>query len=49
MTILIVEQNVELMRRIAHRAHVLEKGPIVATLDRRGSPRREALAEYLAL
>ena len=32
MTILIVEQNVELMRRVAHRAHVLEKGRIVATL-----------------
>jgi branched-chain amino acid transport system ATP-binding protein len=49
MTILIVEQNVDLMRRVAHRAHVLEKGSIVATLDGDEIRDGEALAAHLAL
>ena len=49
MTILIVEQNVELMRRVAHRAHVLEKGQIVATLGGKEIRDGEALAGHLAL
>lgn len=49
MTILIVEQNVDLMRRVAHRAHVLEKGRIVATLTGAEVRDGEALAEHLAL
>jgi branched-chain amino acid transport system ATP-binding protein len=49
MTILIVEQNVDLMRRVAHRAHVLEKGRIVATLADAEIRDGEALAEHLAL
>jgi branched-chain amino acid transport system ATP-binding protein len=49
MTILIVEQNVDLMRRVAHRAHVLEKGRIVATLAGAEVRDGEALAEHLAL
>ena len=48
-TILIVEQNVDLMRRVADRVHVLEKGQFVATLG--GSEIRDGklLAEHLAL
>jgi branched-chain amino acid transport system ATP-binding protein len=49
MTILIVEQNVDLMRRVAHRAHVLEKGRIVVTLAGADLRDGEALAEHLAL
>lgn len=49
MTILIVEQNVDLMQRVAHRAHVLEKGLMIATLDAEQIRRSELLAEYLAI
>lgn len=49
MTILIVEQNVDLMRRVAQRAHVLEKGRIVATLGGEEIRDGELLAEHLAI
>ena len=49
MTMLIVEQNVELMRRVAHRAHVLEKGRIVARSAVTEVRNGEVLAGYLAL
>lgn len=48
-TILIVEQNIDLMSRVAHRAHVLEKGQIVATLDGAEIRDGERLARHLAL
>jgi len=49
MTILIVEQNVDLMCSVAHRAHVLEKGRIVATLGGEEIRDAERLAEHLAI
>lgn len=49
MAILIVEQNVDLMRRVAHRAHVLEKGHIVATLGGEEIRDGELLAGHLAI
>jgi ABC-type branched-subunit amino acid transport system ATPase component len=49
MAILIVEQNIDLIRRVVHRAHVLEKGRIVATLDGEAIRDGTLLAEHLAL
>lgn len=49
MSILMVEQNVDLMRRVAHRAHVLEKGNIIAALEGEEIRDGERLAEYLAI
>ncbi len=47
--VLIVEQNIELMRTVAHRAYVLDKGRVVAALDRQQLGDTEALANYLAV
>lgn len=49
MTILIVDRNVDLIRRVAHRAHVLENGRIVATPAGAKVRDGEALAEDSAL
>lgn len=49
LAILIVEQNIDLMRSVAHRAHVLEKGHIVATLGGDEIRDGELLAEHLAI
>ena len=49
MAILIVEQNVDLICQVVDRAHVLEKGAIVATLDRAAARNPDALAEHLAI
>ncbi len=47
--VLIVEQNVDLIRRVVDRAHVLEKGRIVATLAGETIRDGELLAEHLAI
>lgn len=49
MTVLIVEQNVDLMRQVAHRAHVLEKGRIIATLGAEEIRDGALLAAHLAI
>jgi branched-chain amino acid transport system ATP-binding protein len=49
LAILIVEQNVDLMCSVAQRAHVLEKGRIVATLGGEEIRDGELLAEHLAI
>ena len=49
MAVLIVEQNVDLVRRVVDRAHVLEKGRIVATLAGEAIRDGELLAEHLAI
>jgi urea ABC transporter ATP-binding protein UrtE len=47
--ILIVEQNIELMQRAAHRAYVMDKGRVVATLGKKELLNTELLASYLAV
>ncbi len=49
MAVLIVEQNVDLVRRVVDCAHVLEKGRIVATLGGEEIRDGELLAEHLAI
>ena len=49
LSVLIVEQNLELMQNVAHRAYVLDKGAIVDTLDRDQVQDASLLAEYLAI
>jgi urea ABC transporter ATP-binding protein UrtE len=47
--VLIVEQNIELMQRAAHRAYVMDKGRVVATLGKKELLNTELLASYLAV
>ncbi len=47
--VLIVEQNIELMQTVAHRAYVMDKGRVVATLARDAIADTETLANYLAV
>ena len=47
--VLIVEQNIELMQRAAHRAYVMDKGRVVATLGKNELRNTELLASYLAV
>jgi len=49
LTILLVEQNVDLMQRVAQRVHVLEKGQMIATLEGEQIHSAETLAGYLAI
>lgn len=49
LSILLVEQNVELMQRMARRAYVLDKGEVVATLDAEEIESDEVVEGYLAL
>ena len=46
---LIVEQNIELMQRVAQRAYVMDKGRVVATLDRDALLDTERVAGFLAV
>ena len=46
---LIVEQNVELMQRVAQRAYVMEKGQVVAMIGKEQLLNTELLASYLAV
>jgi branched-chain amino acid transport system ATP-binding protein len=47
--VLIVEQNIELIRRAARRAYVMDKGRVVATLGKKELLNTELLASYLAV
>jgi branched-chain amino acid transport system ATP-binding protein len=47
--VLIVEQNIELMQRAAHRAYVMDKGRVVATLGKQELLNTDLLASYLAV
>jgi urea ABC transporter ATP-binding protein UrtE len=49
LTVLIVEQNIELVQKVAARAYVLDKGRVVRTLDRDGLAHTDGLAEFLAI
>ncbi len=49
LTVLIVEQNIDLMQKVASRAYVLDKGRVVRTLDRNEIQNTERLAEFLAI
>lgn len=49
LSVLIVEQNLELMQSVAHRAYVLDKGAIVAALDYDQVQNETLLAGYLAI
>lgn len=47
--VLVVEQNLDLMQRVASRAYVLDKGAVIAVLDRPKIQDDKLLEEYLAL
>ena len=47
--VLIVEQNIDLMQRVAQRAYVMDKGRVVVTIGREGLSDTETLAGYLAV
>jgi urea ABC transporter ATP-binding protein UrtE len=47
--VLIVEQNIDLMQRVAQRAYVMDKGRVVISMDRDQLRDTEALAGYLAV
>jgi branched-chain amino acid transport system ATP-binding protein len=47
--VLIVEQNIELMQRVAQRAHVMDKGRVVAMIGKEQLLNTELLASYLAV
>jgi urea ABC transporter ATP-binding protein UrtE len=49
LSVLIVEQNLDLMQRVAQRAYVLDKGTIVATLDGGEVRDERRMAEHLAI
>jgi urea transport system ATP-binding protein len=49
LTILLVEQNMRLIERVAVRAYAMNKGRLVASLAHEMLKDREALAEYLAV
>jgi urea ABC transporter ATP-binding protein UrtE len=47
--VLIVEQNIDLMQRVAQRAYVMDKGRVVITIGRERLLDTETLTEYLAV
>ena len=47
--VLIVEQNVELIQEVARRAYVMDKGRIVASLDKATIADTEALSRFLSI
>lgn len=49
LAVLLVEQNIDLMRSVAERAYVMDKGNIVASLSGDALRDPENLARYLAL
>jgi branched-chain amino acid transport system ATP-binding protein len=49
LTVLIVEQNIDLVQTVAQRAYVLDKGTVVAELDRDELESTEQVAAYLAV
>jgi urea ABC transporter ATP-binding protein UrtE len=49
LAVLIVEQNIDLIQKVASRAYVLDKGRVVRTLEREEIRNTERLAEFLAI
>lgn len=49
LTVLIVEQNIDLVQKVASRAYVLDKGRVVRTLAKADLTDTERLAEVLAI
>jgi branched-chain amino acid transport system ATP-binding protein len=49
LTVLIVEQNIDLVQKLASRAYVLDKGRVVRTLVKEDLTDTERLAEVLAI
>lgn len=49
LTILLVEQNLELISRVAHRAYAFDKGQVVTTFSGEQLKDRELLVRYLAV
>lgn len=47
--VLIVEQNIDLMQRVAQRAYVMDKGRVVASIGPRELGDTETLASHLAI
>lgn len=47
--VLIVEQNIDLMQTVAHRAYAMDKGRVVATIGRDELANTERVAELLAV
>lgn len=47
--VLIVEQNVDLIQTVAGRAYVMDKGSIVASIDRETIKSTHALSRYLSI
>ena len=49
LAVLIVEQNIDLVQKVASRAYVLDKGRVVQTLEKDELRNTERLAEFLAI
>lgn len=49
LTVLIVEQNIDLMQTVATRAYALDKGRVVAEVDRESLLDTERVADFLAV
>jgi urea ABC transporter ATP-binding protein UrtE len=49
LAVLIVEQNIDLIQKVASRAYVLDKGRVVRTLEKDEIRNTERLAEFLAI
>ena len=49
LAVLIVEQNIDLIQKVASRAYVLDKGRVVRTLEKNEIRNTERLAEFLAI
>jgi urea transport system ATP-binding protein len=47
--VLVVEQNIDLVQKVASRAYVLDKGRVVRTLETGEIKNTERLAEFLAI
>jgi branched-chain amino acid transport system ATP-binding protein len=47
--VLLVEQNIDLLQTVAGRAYVMDKGRIVASIDRDTIADSEALSRFLAI
>ena len=49
LTVLIVEQNIDLMQTVAKRAYVLDKGRVVASVNREDLKDTQRVASFLAI
>jgi branched-chain amino acid transport system ATP-binding protein len=49
LTVLIVEQNIDLMQTVAKRAYALDKGRVVASVDRENLMDTQRVAAFLAI